>query len=189
MTYFEPQPEYVGLKLTEIAALRNTDPVTALMQMARESRELNPEDLHGADAIIGTSMTEEDIHALLLWPHTNICTDGGLDDLHPRAVGSFPRVLGRYVREQGVMSLEQAIHRMTGQAAENTGISSRGLIKPGMAADLVLFDPETVIDLATPTDPQLLSEGITTVWVNGETVFNDGEVTGNYPGKILRRGE
>ncbi len=129
--------------------------------------------------MIGTSMLEEDIHELFAWPHSNLCTDGSLDDLHPRGMGSFPRVLGRYVREQELMSLEQAIHKMTGLAASHMGMTHRGLIRPGQAADLVLFDPETVLDNATATDPQAQNTGITTVWVNGIEVFNEAKTTGH----------
>ena len=183
LTQFDPQPEYVGKKLTEIAELRGTDPVTTMMQLTAESLAYGDH----ADTMIGTSMLEEDIHALFAWPHSNLCTDGSLDDLHPRGRGSFPRVLGRYVREQELMSLEQAIHKMTGLAASHMGMTHRGLIRPGQAADLVLFDPETVLDNATATDPQAQNTGITTVWVNGIEVFNEAKTTGHYPGQVIRR--
>jgi len=140
-----------------------------------------------ADTMIGTSMIEPDILELLNWPHTNLCTDSGILDLHPRSRGTFPRVLGRYVRELGVLTLEEAVHKMSGLSAAHMGFTDRGLILPGMAADLVLFDPATVIDNATPRDPAKLSTGISEVWVNGVTVFRNGEVSGNHPGKILRR--
>ena len=121
------------------------------------------------------------------WSETNICTDGGLADLHPRGTGSFPRVLGRYVREQKLMTLEAAIHKMSGLAAEHMGITDRGLIRKGAIADLVLFDPDRVIDRATPADPGLLSEGITSVWVAGELVYQDGATTDARPGRVIRR--
>ena len=117
----------------------------------------------------------------------NICTDGGIVDLHPRGAGSFPRVLGRYVREQKLMSLETAVHKMTGLTAAHMGFTDRGLIRQGAIADLVLFDPDTVIDRATPLEPTLLSEGITSVWVGGELVFADRAATERRPGKIIRR--
>ena len=85
------------------------------------------------------------------------------------------------------MSLEAAIHKMSGLAASHMGMTRRGLIRPGMAADLVLFDPGTVIDSATPEDPQAHNTGITTVWVNGVTVFNEGVTTGYFPGQVIRR--
>ncbi len=175
------------MKLTEIAALRGTDPVTALMQLTAESEAFETPDGSGADSMIGTSMIEADIKALMAWPHTNVCTDGSLDDLHPRGTGSYPRVLGRYVREQGLMSLETAIHKMTGLAARHMGFTRRGLVRPGLAADLVLFDPDTVLDNATPTDPQAPNSGIIRGWVNGDTVFENGAASGRRPGRVIRR--
>jgi N-acyl-D-amino-acid deacylase len=187
MTRFQPNPEYVGKTLTEIADLREIDTITAFTQIAQEALDWEAEHGERAEAIIGTSMVEADIHKLLDWPYANICTDGGLRDLHPRGAGSYPRVLGRYVREQNLMPLETAVHKSTGMAAAHMGITDRGLIRAGMAADLVIFDPETVIDHATPLDPQVLSEGISSVWVNGELVFQNGATTDARPGQVIRR--
>lgn len=186
-TRFPPNPEYVGMKLTEVAQLRGKDPVTTFMEVVNESTEWEERTGEG-DAIIGTSMLDEDVKQLLLWPHTNVCTDGGLVSLHPRARGSYPRILGRYVREEKLMPLELAVHKMTGLAAQHMGISNRGTLVPGAAADMVLFDPETVIDHATPQQPELLSGGILKVWVNGQAVFSEGKVTGNLPGQVIKRG-
>jgi N-acyl-D-amino-acid deacylase len=186
-TYFAPQPDYVGKTLVEVAALRGTDPVTAFMELIAESEKMAAETGKTADLIIGTSMREDDIRALMAWPHTNICTDGSLDDLHPRGAGSFPRVLGRYVREQGLMSLEEAIHKMTGLSATHMGFEDRGVIRPGAVADLVMFDPETVIDHATPDNPGALSTGISKVWVNGQIVYADGKATSARPGRSIAR--
>lgn len=186
-TRFPPNPEYVGMKLTEVAALRGKDPVTTFMEVVKESTEWEERTGDG-DAIIGTSMLDEDVRQLLLWPHTNVCTDGGLVSLHPRARGSYPRILGRYVREDKLMPLEMAVHKMTGLAAKHMGFTNRGTLAPGAAADMVLFDPDTVIDHATPQQPELLSSGILKVWVNGQAVFSDGKVTGNRPGQVIKRG-
>ncbi len=187
MTKFDPQPEYVGKTLTEIAALREIDTVTAFTQLAEEAERMSEETGERTEAMIGTSMIEADIGKLMTWPETNICTDGSLTDLHPRGTGTFPRVLGRYVREQKLMTLETAIHKMTGLSASHMGFTDRGLIRQGAVADLVLFNPETVIDRATPLAPETLSEGITSVWVSGELIFSDGAATDNRPGKIIRR--
>lgn len=187
MTEFEPEPALVGKSLSEIAAMRGVEPATAFMQLARASEAKEDQTGGGADSIIGTSMIEPDIEKLMLWPHTNICTDGALEDLHPRARGAFTRVLGRYTREQGLLSLEEAVHKMTGLAAQHMGFEDRGVIRVGVQADLVLFDPETVIDRATPESPELLSEGIRAVWVGGEAVFENGRATGNLPGSVIRR--
>lgn len=187
LTQFDPQPEYVGKTLTEIAALRNTDAATAFVQLIEESQAMEAETGVPADAMIGTSMIEDDILTLLKWPHTNVCTDGGLVDLHPRARGSFPRVLGRYVGELNALTLEQAIYKMTGLSAEHMGLSQRGLVRAGMAADLVLFDPGKIMDHATAQDSQALSTGISQVWVNGVSVYQDGTVSHQMPGRFLKR--
>ena len=187
LTRFDPQPEYVGKTLTEIAQTRNADAATVFVQLIGESQAMEAETGEPADAMIGTSMIEDDILTLLNWPNTNICTDGGLVDLHPRARGSFPRVLGRYVREMNALTLEQAVHKMTGLSAEHMSFSNRGLIQAGMAADMVLFDPATIIDHATPQDSQALSTGITQVWVNGLSVYQNGTVSHNRPGQFINR--
>ena len=187
ITGYAPDPSLIGLTLSEIAAAREVDPVTAFQQLA-ESVDRNDEASGNATvSIIGTSMVEEDIHRLLQWPHTNLCTDGGFVDLHPRARGAYTRVLGRYVREEKLLTLEDAVHRMTGLAAEHMGFADRGVIRAGATADLVLFDPATVIDRATPEAPEQLSEGIVTVWVSGVRVFDDGAVTAARPGRVIRR--
>lgn len=184
---FDPDPSLVGQTLSAVAAARGETPVKTFSALLAESQAMEAETGDGADMIIAASMTEADIISLLQWPHTNVCTDGMLTDLHPRGMGSFPRVLGRYTREMGALALEEAVHKMTGLTAAHMGFKDRGLIAPGMAADLVLFDPATVIDNATTSDPQAANTGITAVWVNGQAVFEDGAVTGQHPGVIIRR--
>ena len=132
-------------------------------------------------------MIESDLERLLAWPHTNLCTDGQLDGRHPRGFGSYPRVLGRYVRERGVLCLEEAVRKMTSLAADHLGLTDRGRLVPGAFADLVLFDPATVIDRATTSDPHALATGIERVWVNGQPVFAGGSPSGLRPGRILKR--
>jgi len=184
---FDPNPDYIGKTLAEIADIREVDAITAFSQLAAEVDRMRTETGQASEAIIATSMKEADIAELLLWSETNICTDGGIVNRHPRSRGSYPRVLGRYVREQQLLSLEQAVHKMTGLSARNMGITDRGLIKEGFAADLVLFDPETVIDRATPQQPELLSVGISSVWVGGELAFDGQEATGSRSGQVIRR--
>ena len=132
-------------------------------------------------------MDEKDVAEIMKWPFANICSDGTSTGGHPRGFGAFPRVLGRYVRDQKTTTLPDAVRRMTSLSAANVGVKQRGLIAQGHYADLVLFDPNTVIDRATTTDPRALSEGIHTVWVNGDVVFQNGKTTGKYPGKVLKR--
>jgi N-acyl-D-aspartate/D-glutamate deacylase len=105
---------------------------------------------------------------------------------HPRNFGTFPRVLGKYVREEHVIPLEQAVHKMSGLTASQLHITDRGLIKTGLAADLVIFDPATVADRATFTDPFQYPVGIPTVIVNGRVVLDNGRHTGERPGIIIR---
>ena len=187
MTKFAPNPEYVGKTLTEIAAIREVDVITAFSQIAIEALEWKEEHGEGAESIIGTSMVKADIDELFLWPWANVCTDGGIISRHPRSFGSYPRILGRYVRDENLLPLEEAVRKMSSLAAENMGFTDRGLIAEGMIADLVLFDPDTVIDHATPLEPNLYSTGITTVWVGGEIVYNEGKATDARPGKVIRR--
>jgi N-acyl-D-amino-acid deacylase len=174
------------MTLSEIAVARGIAPVTAFMQLAAESKAMKRSSGRGADSIIGTSMRESDIRLLLSWPHTNVCTDGGLIDLHPRSHGAFTRVLGRYVREQGLLSFEQAVHKMTGLTARHLGFVNRGVLREGAIADLVLFDPATVTDRATAKQPDRISSGILGVWVAGQRVYNSGTVTEARPGRIIR---
>ncbi len=186
-THFPSQPSYVGMTLTEIAAVRRQTPVETFSALAQLSISHEAATGEAGNMIIGTSMREDDIAAFIAWPHANICTDGGLRDRHPRGAGSFPRVLGRYVREQGVLSLEDAIHRMTALPARHMGFGERGVIAPGMIADLVMFNPDTIIDRATISAPFATSEGIHSVWVAGTLVLHEGAVNEAFPGRVIRR--
>ena len=160
----------------------------ALIAESQTFGKAHPEN-GNVEGVIATSMNDADVAKLIAWPYTNICSDGTLVDRHPRGIATYPKVLGRYVREQKVIPLEDAIRKMTGLAAANVGIARRGQIRPGYFADLVLFDPATVTDRATPVEPQGLSEGILRVWVNGQAVFADGKTTGAFPGRTIRRGD
>ena len=186
---YAPQPEYAGKTIAEIARRRGTDPPQTLMDLIREAEtwgKAHPE-VEDVESVIGTSMDEADVTKLLQWPWSNVCTDGALDGAHPRGFGTYPRVLGRLVREQKALALPEAIRKMTSLAARNVGLEGRGTIAVGAPADLVLFDPATVIDRATTAAPHQVSIGIRRVWVNGTEVFRDGATTGAYPGRVLRR--
>ena len=184
---YKPEPSYAGKTLAEIAELRGTSPARTLMDLIHDAETMREAGEEDVESVIATSMDERDIERLMAWSHTNICTDGELDGAHPRGFGAFTRVLGRYVRERDVLTLPQAVHKMTALAAQHMGFTDRGRIQVGMKADLVLFDADTVLDRATPENPQELSEGIVGVWVNGVRVFGQGGATGNYPGRVLRR--
>ena len=186
-THFPAEPSYVGKTLVEIAGLRNESPGGAFSQLAQQSIAYEEKTGQSGDMMIGTSMDEGDLRDLMAWPHTNICTDGGLQDRHPRGAGSFPRVLGYYARDAALFSLESAVQKMTALPAQHLGMKDRGMIKPGYKADLVLFDPATVIDRATTSEPFLAAVGISDVWVNGTRVMENGHPTEAYPGRVVRR--
>jgi N-acyl-D-amino-acid deacylase len=187
LAQYGPDTTYVGRTVAQIAAARGTDPPATLMALIRESLAMEKTTGNSAESVIGTSMDERDIERLLAWPFTNVCSDGGLAGRHPRGFGAFTRVLGEYTRERRVLSLEEAIRKMTSLSARNVGIVDRGRIQPGYFADLVLFDPGAVRDMATPEKPQARSVGIRSVWVNGELVYDANTATGRHPGRVLRR--
>ncbi len=163
------------------------------------AREMNLEPLAAAQRILaaapGTTavlhaMNEDDVRTVMRHPSTMIGSDGipALDGRpHPRLYGTFARVLGHYARDLGLFSLEEAVYRMTGFPAAKFGFRDRGLLRAGMIADLVLFDPKTVIDVGTYEDPKHPPKGIAQVFVNGTAVVEQGKHTGARPGRALRR--
>ncbi|HEV8239238.1 MAG TPA: serine hydrolase [Thermoanaerobaculia bacterium] len=185
--HYLPNPSYANRTVADIAKERGEAPEVTLLALIHDAEAMRAQGRTDVEDVIGTSMVEGDLEKLLAWPHTNLCTDGQLDGSHPRGFGTYPRVLGRYVRERGVLSLEEAVRRMTSLAADHVGIERRGRVVPGAFADLVLFDPATVIDRATTSDPHALSAGIERVWVNGRPVYANGSATGLRPGRVLRR--
>ena len=184
---YEPNPAYAGKTVAEISKLRGTDSVTTLIDLIRDAEAMRKTTGRSTQSVIGTSMVEPDVERIMRWPHTNLSTDGSPTGPHPRGYGAFPRFLGVYVRERKVMSLEEAVRRMTSLAAAHVGIRDRGRIAPGLFADLVLLDPATVIDRATPQQPHVTSLGISRVWVNGQEVFANGATTAARPGRPIRR--
>jgi N-acyl-D-amino-acid deacylase len=187
---FAANPSYRGKTVAELSVLRRESPASTLMGLIAEAlawEQANPNADESSESVVATSMSEGDVAKLLAWSHANVCSDGSMDGAHPRGYGAFPRVLAVYVRDSGVLSLETAVMKMTNLAASHVGIARRGVIKPGAFADLVLFDPATVTDHATPADPHRVSTGISAVWVNGRAVWRLGTTTGAHPGRVLRR--
>jgi len=133
-------------------------------------------------------MNEESVKAILAHPAGTIGSDGLLGgEPHPRAYGSFPRILGKYVREENVLPLEDMIRRMTSQPARIIGLQDRGIIREGLAADLVIFDPDQIIDQATFERPRQYNLGIDTVIVNGEVVIQGEKAYRKAAGSVIRR--
>ena len=189
LVQFAPNLSYKGKTIHQIALLRNeTDAVTLMNLIAMASKfKAEHADYKGSiEAIVAKSMSESDVTQFIQWKHTNICSDGNAG-AHPRGYGSFTRILGRYVRERKVLSLEDAIHKMTGMTADHLGIKDRGYIKEGNFADLVLLDPSTVIDNAIIGNSNALSTGIKMVWVNGKIVYQNQQSTGIHSGVLIQR--
>jgi N-acyl-D-amino-acid deacylase len=183
------QPEYAGRTIGDIAQSRACDPLDAVCDYLIADR--------GHTRILVTSMAEEDVQEIMRSPTVLVGSDGtslapygttSQGKPHPRFYGTFPRVLGHYVRELGLLSLPRAIYKMTGGSAAALKLVDRGLLRQGYRADITVFDPQTVADRATYDDPHRYAAGISTVIVNGVVVIDAGEHTGELPGRVLRRG-
>jgi N-acyl-D-amino-acid deacylase len=178
ITWSSPHPEIAGQTLARIAETWGVSQLEA-------ARRLQP-----AGAIYH-SISEEDMRRILRHPATMIGSDGLPNDPrpHPRLWGTFPRVIGHFGREQKLLSLQQAVHKMTAMPAQRFGLAERGLIRKGYCADLVLFDPEEIIDKATFSDPVRPAEGILGVWVNGILSYTNQGPTKRRAGRFLARGK
>ena len=186
---YAPIPSYKGKSVTEIGIERSESPAQALMSLikiAEDFKNANPNYAGGIEAIAGKAMSEEDLKVFMAWPEAIICSDGNAGG-HPRGYGAFTRVLGKYVREEQLMPIEKAIYKMTGQSADFFGFKDRGRIAVGHFADLVLLDPNKVIDQANIKNSKALSTGIDMVWVNGTLVYQAQKSTGKQPGVLIKR--
>jgi N-acyl-D-amino-acid deacylase len=143
----------------------------------------------GGAGVVCHSMKDDDIRTFYQQSWVMVSSDGGVGSRHPRGAGTFPRVLGQFVRQNHWLTLPEAVRKMTSLPAWRLGLKDRGLIRPGFKADLVLFDPAVVKDRSTFEKPQLISEGISRVFVNGVEVWRDGKSTGDRPGKALRHSQ
>jgi len=191
----------VGMNIAEVAARRGVDPLDCAVDLLRDHVESVVEGrAKGGFSIVNFNQKEENVELIMRQPWVAVGTDGRVHSPegilnrlipapHPRFYGTFPRVLGRYAREKGVLPLADAVRKMTSLPASTLGLSERGLLVPGMYADITVFDPETVIDRAdyTPAEAtKLYPEGIEHLVVNGAVTLRDGEHTGARAGLILR---
>jgi N-acyl-D-amino-acid deacylase len=176
-----------GKTLAEIAKLWNKDPMDALFDLLIEDKAFTYVAVFG--------MSEPDVALALQQPWVSIDNDSsgtspegvlGLEHPHPRAYGAFPRILRKYVREEKKLTLEDAVRKFSALPAQRMRLTDRGVLKQGMWADVVIFDPATVRDLATFAEPNQLSQGMDYVLVNGVAVIDQGKMTGARPGKVLR---
>ncbi|MBT9175899.1 MAG: D-aminoacylase [Firmicutes bacterium] len=185
----EQNKQFEGRTLAEISRLVGKEPIEACLDLLL--------DENFDVGMVRFAMCEADVEYVLQHPLVMIGSDATLRATygplstgkpHPRAYGTFPRVLGTYVRERGVLRLEEAVRKMTSFPAQRFQLYDRGLLRPGAYADLVMFDPETVADLATYSEPHVYPRGIDMVLVNGAVVVENGAHSGTLPGKVLRRG-
>lgn len=180
--------QYEGKRLSEVGRMRGQSPADAAYDILIAER--------GATSAIYFSWNEDALRLAMRQPWVSVGQDAGAarpDSAggrpgrgHPRGFGTFPRILGRYVRQDSLLTLEQAVRKMTSLAAQRVGLRERGLLRAGMYADIVVFDPATVIDVATYELPRRTASGIRYVFVNGVAVLDDGRVTGALPGRALR---
>jgi N-acyl-D-amino-acid deacylase len=177
---FAPNASYESHTIEELATQRGISPVEMFIRIIREGDAANTEA-----EVIGQSMVERDIQAFYQQPWVMVASDGGIGSRHPRGAGTFPRVLGLYVREKKWLSLSEAIHKMTSLPAQRLGWKDRGILREGAFADLVLFNAGTVIDRSTFQKPFELPSGIEKVFVNGVLVWDAGKTTGARPGRVL----
>ena len=175
--------EYIGKSIANIAKMEAKKPYDVFFDLLIEEKM--------EVAMVIFMMDEQDVIKIMKDPITMIGTDGvpgfGTSKVHPRMVGTFPRILGRYVREQGVLSLEEAIRKMTSLPAQTFGLYRKGILRERLDADIVIFDPATIIDNSTFEDPAQPPEGIRWVLVNGEVAVENGQVMAATSGKVLRR--
>ncbi len=179
--------QLIGKTLAEVAAARGKSPAETVTDLIYED--------DSRIQVVYFSMSEENIKKKLALPYMAICSDAGSytnegvflkQSTHPRAYGSFARLLGKYVREAKVISLEEAVRRLTTLPATNLKLEKRGALKEGYYADLVLFDPQNIEDNATYEQPHQYASGVVHVFVNGTQVLRDGEHTGAFPGRVVR---
>jgi N-acyl-D-aspartate/D-glutamate deacylase len=180
--------KYEGMLLTDVGKMRGEDAYDAAFDILVADS--------GRTGAIYFSFNEDALRLAMKQPWVSVGQDAGAlspdstgrftEREHPRAFGTFPRILGRYVRQDSVITLEFAIRKMTSLAAQRVGISDRGLLRPGMFADITVFDPATIIDRSTYEDPAQISTGVSYVFVNGVPVVDNGRVTDALPGRALR---
>ncbi len=178
-------PDYVGKNLKEILVSQGKEPTVD----CAADLIIDIENNGGAGGVF-FQMDEQDVEALMRLPYNMHASDGGVQEMgkgvpHPRNYGTFPRVIARFVREKGILTLEEAIRKMTSLPAQTFRLKNRGMIKEGLFADIVIFDRETFLDKATYSEPHQYGQGFAYVIVNGEIVAEDGQHTGKLPGMIL----
>ncbi len=179
ITGYAPEPSYQNKTLDALSRELKKSPAQLASELVLKAS--------GAVGVVVTAMQEKDLDAFLRHPKIMFCTDGGLRGTHPRGAGSYPRILGRYVRERRVLSLEEAIRKATSLPAARFGLGGRGVLKPGNVADLVIFDPQKINDTATVENPRSAPIGLGDVFVSGVHTLKNNQLTGQRGGRAITR--
>jgi N-acyl-D-amino-acid deacylase len=182
LTRYSKNPSWEGMTLAELEKNLGKDAISLIQEIMKST-----ENGEGSQSVVVTAMREDDLIQFLKHPRVMFCSDGSIGGSHPRGAGSFPRLFGRYVREKKIMSWKEAIRKATSLPAKTFGLKNRGQIKKGYFADLVIFDPKTILDRATPTNPTALSKGIRDVMVSGKWSLRNGKTADGSGGQILKR--
>ncbi|MEQ1821311.1 MAG: D-aminoacylase [Fimbriimonadaceae bacterium] len=186
LTSYSPEPKWVGKTIAELAAETRRDEIGLIQEILGKTRGQGGS---GEESVAVTAMTEPDLIEFMKSPRTMFSSDGSIGGSHPRGAGSFPRVLGRYVRELKVLRLQEAVSKMTSLPCRVFKLQQRGQLKKGFIADITVFDPKMIKDVATASDPTRLSVGVKHVFVNGVLVLKKGIPTRLLGGRLLRRAE
>ncbi|MEQ1932315.1 MAG: D-aminoacylase [Fimbriimonadaceae bacterium] len=186
LTSYSHEPTWIGKNLAEIATTTGRDTIEIIQEVLAKTKGPSGS---GEESVAVTAMYEPDLIQFMKSPRTMFCSDGAIGGSHPRGAGSFPRVLARYVRELKVLSLPEAIRKMTSLPCRVFKLANRGVLARAKIADLVIFDPKTIQDLATASDPKQLSVGVKYVFVNGVITLKNGKLTSNRGGQILKRAQ
>ena len=188
VVFAEKHPDYVGKSIQDVAKIQRKNPSDAVFDLLIEEE--------ASVSIVAFGMCEKDIRQVMKSPYMMVGTDGsavspegilGRGKPHPRFYGTFPRILGHYVREEGVLTLQEAVRKMTSMPARKIGLKDRGLLREGMVADITIFNADEIQDQATFTDPHRFPRGIYYVIVRGEVVVEKNKHTGALPGRALRK--
>ncbi|MCW5946563.1 MAG: D-aminoacylase [Fimbriimonadales bacterium] len=184
LSRYSPDPTWEGMTIEELSGKIEKSPAETIIHIVRNTH--GPAGF-GTESIVCTAMREEDLRQFIHSPYVMFCSDGAIGGSHPRGAGAFPRFFARYVRQQGTITLQSAIHKATGMPARRFALKERGRISVGSFADVVVFDPETIQDKADTKNPREFSIGVKHVFVNGAPVLQSEKLTGHRPGRVLLR--
>ncbi|MBL8069371.1 MAG: amidohydrolase family protein [Armatimonadetes bacterium] len=182
LSKFSPDRSWEGKTIAEISKSTGKDAISVIQEVLERTR-----DGRGSQSVVVTAMQESDLEVFVKAPRIMFCSDGSIGGSHPRGAGTFPRIFAQFVRGKRLLTIQEAIRKMTSLTARTFGLRDRGELKPNAIADIAVFDPATIQDRATPADPKRLSQGMAFVFVGGRMVLKSGQPTGARPGVAILR--